>query len=660
MRINWHSRIREQMIWEQQTFTKRLILAGAAFAIFSCLFNSTGLSAQGNAPTRTHASDEVAPNNESQTVLHITTRLVLVDVHVSGPSGTPIQGLSKNDFEVIENGIRQSINSFEEHSPKIDQSDTPHLDFDLPAHTFVNLEPAPSKGPLCVILFDQLNTPVDSQMWAHGEILRFLRNKDAGTQVAIFVLADRLAMLQGFTADSRRLIAAMNSPAGNAKLTAWGSAFDLSLDSKGIPSYLSNDPAIIARRVHAAQQTLDAFADMGQFLAAAPGRKNLLWFSQSFQSMQLPTSDDSDIAGALQQQTDGATSKMQQGILSGRDSSTITAGSNSFGRMSESAVNYEVLAAQVRKVSTELAVSQTAVYPIDTHGLAADPAFSAGGSPTSLTSGGDPVFVKNSNNWNQTLDATQATMKEIAQATGGEAFVNTNNLARAAARAVDEGSYYYTLAYSPANAKFDGSLRGIHVSLRKLDSGQNYHLSYRSAYYADDPDVVAPVSARRDALEAALVDGAPDAQSILFKVQIDPEGPVKPASPVSPQANAQAPKAKEKDNSAGESVPDKVQTYSLRFAITARQLMLTTAADGRYHGILDIAVAAYAADGRRLGGSKQHLEAAMPPLVLDKASEEGFFHRMSVDVPVDAARMRVVVRDPASGRVGSVEIALPL
>ena len=91
-----------------------------------------------------------------------------------------------------------------------------------------------------------------------------------------------------------------------------------------------------------------------------------------------------------------------------------------------------------------------------------------------------------------------------------------------------------------------------------------------------------------------------------------------------------------------------------------RQLIFAKAADGRYHGALDIAVAAYAADGSRLGGSKQHLEAAIPPQVMDKSSEEGFFHRMSVDVPVDAARIRVVIRDPASGRVGSVEIALPL
>lgn len=667
MRINLYSGIRERRIRKQAAFSTRVILAGAVVVIFSCLITSAAVLSQQNVPPPVPAS------NETQMVLHLTTRLVLVDVHVIGPDGAPIQGLSKSDFEVKENGVRQALKGFDEHSPKIDQSSLPPLDFQLPARTFVNLEPTTSTGPLCVIFFDQLNTPLDSQMWAHGEILRFLENKDAGTQVAIFVLGNQLTMLQGFTADKRRLIASMNSSAGKPKLTAMGVDFDLSQgDSKGTPSYLSNDPAKIANRFQAAQRTLDAFVDVGQFLAAAPGRKNLLWFSQSFQALQLPTISNTDMDRTLQQQSNDAAST-QQKMSPESDSSAITVGSSGFGHMGDSAVNYEALAARVRKVSTELAVSQTAVYPIDAHGLAVDPGYSAGGSPTTLTSqkqgsipgfpghnGEDPVFVGNSKFWNQSLDAAQATMKVIAEATGGEAFINTNNLARAAARAVDSGSYYYTLSYTPANAKFDGSLRGIRVNLKKQDSGQSYRLTYRTAYFADDPDTLVPVSAKRDALEAALVDGAPDAQSILFEVQIDPDGPIKTAPPAASQANTQAPKAKEKNRNAREPVPESVQTYNLRFAIMARQLNFATAADGRYHGALDIAVAAYAADGRRLGGSKQHLEAAMPPQVMNKSSEEGFFHRMSVDVPADAARMRVVIRDPGSGRVGSVEVALPL
>ena len=40
-------------------------------------------------------------------------------------------------------------------------------------------------------------------------------------------------------------------------------------------------------------------------------------------------------------------------------------------------------------------------------------------------------------------------MKNIAQQTGGEAFVNTNDLKRVINRSLEDGSTYYTLAYTP-------------------------------------------------------------------------------------------------------------------------------------------------------------------------------------------------------------------
>ena len=349
-------------------------------------------------------------------------------------------------------------------------------------------------------------------------------------------------MLQGFTTDTQRLIAAMKSPDAKPKLTIWGgnsflwpkpsayarnfrtsdlwhepsayardfraSESTLMKGMEGKPgqtvwgrdSFLSYQSSTYARDFRASESTLDQLAELGQFLAAVPGRKSLLWFSSSFSAMPL---------------------------------------------LSEDRVRYDDVAELLRKVSAELAVSQTAVYPIDVRGLVTDSA---------------------SGQW---LNATQDTMLDIAEATGGKAFMNNNGLAHSAAKAVEEGSYYYTLSYSPTNAKFDDQLRHIKVHLKKLDSGQTCHLSYRTAYFAEDPAVVAPVSARRNALVAALVDGTPNMQSILFKVQVDPDGPVKLVPQVSSQIITQAPKAKGKDNSADEFETEKVQTYALRFAITA-------------------------------------------------------------------------------------------
>jgi len=50
----------------------------------------------------------------------------------------------------------------------------------------------------------------------------------------------------------------------------------------------------------------------------------------------------------------------------------------------------------------------------------------------------------------------------------------------------------------------------------------------------------------------------------------------------------------------------------------------------------------------------------MPPLVYAHALQDGMFHNLNVQLPVEAASLRLAVRDPDNGRTGSMEVALPL
>ena len=68
----------------------------------------------------------------------------------------------------------------------------------------MNVPEAPEHGPLMVLLYDALNTPVNDQLYARAEMLEFLK-KSAGRRIAIFFLGDRLRLLQGFTSDTNLL-----------------------------------------------------------------------------------------------------------------------------------------------------------------------------------------------------------------------------------------------------------------------------------------------------------------------------------------------------------------------------------------------------------------------------------------------------------------------
>lgn len=592
-----------------------------------------------------------AESDETTATIRVVTRRVVVDVAVRGPDGKPVTGLTQQDFKVFENGTPQPVRTFEVHSPENDRSELPPGPSQLPGDTFLNLEATPASGPPIVLLLDSLNTPVTDQAYSRAQIMQFLERKPPSTSVAIFTLSDDLSLVQGFTTDSGKLLAAMRSKAAGLRMPA------------------------ASNRLMKAQITLDAFAAIGKFLAAVDGRKNLLWFSEAFDMMALPSAHDVE-EGALILHDDHANPYPAAG-------STGAAGNNipvpltsgvtgpfAAGHRQDSG-SLSVLQERLRKVAIALAVSQTAVYPIDVRGLATDPGFSAAqAGPSALTSdprgragtpgmpvapGDVPAAAKQHNEFMQSLQAAQATMTEIADATGGRAYLNTNGLTAAAEQAVNDGASYYTLVYAPTNLKFDGGLRAIHVVVDKPQCA----LAYRSAYYAVDPATVTPSATDDDRLEAAMAHGEPDAQGLIFKAQIDRFGAPVAAPPDSLMASGASSQADRKKRAKGKP-SGLVQEYDIRLAILAQQLQMTESPDGRHHAALEIEVAGYAADGRMLGGTRQSLEAMMPPMAYARAKQSGMFHSLHVTLPVEAASMRLAILDPGSRRTGSLEVALPL
>lgn len=583
-------------------------------------------------------------------VLHSTTRRVVVDVVVTGPDGKSVKGLTQQDFQVTEDRKPQSIRSFEVHSPEEDQSQLPPAP-ELPSHTFLNLEQTPASGPLVVVLIDYLNTPVTDQAYAHQQIVQFLEKKPASMEVAIFALADQLSLVQGFTTDTAKLLTAMHSKAAGLRMPA-----------------MSED-------LMRSQATLDAFQDLGRFLSTQNGRKNLLWFSESFNMLVLPNAQDAEHGSLTVNEVQGSPNPGPGPTVS---TATMAPSSINMDTSEASASGFAhnigdmmVLREEMRKVATALAVSQTAVYPIDVRGLANDPGLSASATTPVNNSvgpqgqagsvgmpsqpGSAPPIAQQHNDFMQSLNATQATMGEIAQATGGHAFMNTNGLAAASVQAVTEGSSYYTLVYAPSNLDFDGGLRSIHVSLDK----PGCKLAYRSAYYAVDPATVAPEDAQTGAMAALMVRGAPDAQGLVFKAEINPEGEPVMATTDSPLA-AKAFYHPTKKPKKLQQLSGKVQPYNIRMAILTPQMQFKVTPDGRHHAALEIAVYSFAADGQKLGGIKQNLEASMPPLVYRDAMTNGMFHNLKVELPVEASSMRLAILDTVSHHAGSLEVSLPL
>jgi hypothetical protein len=147
---------------------------------------------------------------------------------------------------------------------------------------------------------------------------------------------------------------------------------------------------------------------------------------------------------------------------------------------------------EYRETVNILARSRVAVYPVDARGLE----------------------INFSNN---TFEAQQ-TMQEVAEDTGGKAFINTNGLAQAAETVVNSGSNFYTLAYVPTDADSHGEFRSIHVD---LNNNNGLKLAYRRGYYAD-ASASASAATLRETVETATTYLAPPATQVPFYARVLP------------------------------------------------------------------------------------------------------------------------------------------
>jgi VWFA-related protein len=202
------------------------------------------------------------PVLQESPTFRLDVRRVPVDVVVTDKQGNPVRGLHVDDFAVKEDKTDQTILSFDYQDGSAPSYVPPKLPA-LPANTYVNLPTEPEQGPLYVLYYDMVNTPIEDQMSAHKQLLDFIDNAKPGTRFALFVNAAGLHLIQGFTSDHARLHAAILSKGPGPH----------------VPEVFLYGNTYGFTDAGAALHCLTFLAD---YLSGIPGRKNLLWLSSVF------------------------------------------------------------------------------------------------------------------------------------------------------------------------------------------------------------------------------------------------------------------------------------------------------------------------------------------------------------------------------------------
>jgi VWFA-related protein len=604
-------------------------LLGPAFTAFAL---AAPAAAQTQQPTPSAPPPAQAP--KPAVTLHASTQLVVVDVVVTDKNRKPVHGLKQTDFALTEDNAPQALNHFEEHSALTPAEATKFQEMPkLPPGMFTNYTPESVNGAVTILLLDTLNTPVKDQMFVRQQLLAYLNSAAPGTRIAIFGLTSRLIILQGFTTDPAVLKTVASKKTGKSSPllqdAVGGGGIQNStaddMEDAGMPA----DTVANVRQFEAETQsfqtqlrvkyTLEAMSQLARYLSSIPGRKNLIWFSGSFPVSIFPDDTLKD----------------------------------PFAVMADSSEEF-------RNTVNLLARSQVAVYPIDARGLFNSAVFDA--ATTRNYARNPSRMQQDMNKFGSDTASEHSTMSEMAEGTGGHAFYNTNGLAQAVAAAIDEGSNFYTLTYTPANPNRNGEFRKIKVQLAR----QGFNLAYRHGYYADDqakgpPEpkgqpkqtnvtdaavTAAAVSAQQN-MRGAMMRGSPTPTEILMKVGVFPKGPAgqsedKPAD----------------GNILSEKTHGPFRRYSVTYAINPGDITFLRKPDGKIHADFELVIFVFDPDGVLVNRQGTVLHIASTLEEIKKNVAHGIQYSQEVSAPAKGEYFfRIAVHDFNRDHYGVVEVA---
>jgi hypothetical protein len=244
--------------------------------------------------------------------------------------------------------------------------------------------------------------------------------------------------------------------------------------------------------------------------------------------------------------------------------------------------------------------AQVAVYPVDAGALGRDSHMSA-----------------------------QHTMNDMAAWTGGEAFINRNDLAVSMRTSIDDGSTYYTIEYYPDNKKWDGEFRAIQI---KSDR-PGVKLRYRLGYYAVDPEKLNKDESDKlaETVSRAMEFDTPAYTSVRFEAGVVPPS-------------------------------DKNTKVVVNFAVDPHTVSFEHKSDGLEHAKVGCVVWAYGKDKQKPIMAKEVTQdAGLKPEVYQQLMKQYFPCKQEIELKPGTYTLRLAVIDRNTNMLGTTnaQITLP-
>jgi len=574
------------------------------------------------------------PQSPPSVTFQVEVNYVDVDVVVTDEKGNFIPGLTRDDFEVFEDGKPQKIDTFTSVEIPLERDNTFVLG-DRPVSTDSKSNRVPFAGRLYVILLDDQDVSSMRTAQVRKSAKEFVdKYMGANDIAAVIHTSGRTDAAQEFTNNKVLLRAAIDKFVGRRMRSLTIERLDAyyqrlsqlyndqpNQDSENTDPQPSSDPGGHSRmeptdfeRGFRAVGVLDTLKLTAEFLTSVRGRrKAVLFFSEG---IDYPITDSFGAAGA----TDV--------IRATQDAITMAARAN---------VNFYTIDPRGLVGMTNEFMEMAGGGAPE---MAGGPAMNTPGTNAPMTgilgNTGGPFNAQTE--LMAELMLSQGSLRELAEQTGGIASVNTNSLTNTFDRIVEANSRYYVLGYypptHPRNGRFHkievktkrpglrvaarkgyGSPRGRTAEERKRDE------EARRARDAKRPNADTTSSELRDILTSPL-----QQSGLNFTVQ------------AAPFKNTQ------KDASVALAI--EIDGDRLTYSAPNAQGIAANKIEVSLYGVSD--------NGKALGGTRSMLDLTLSPGTREKVKTFGVRVNPRISLPPGRYHLRVGAREAVGGLSGSV------
>ena len=432
-----------------------------------------GLSPSDAGLTRLLRNVETALAPES--TIRVEVRQVLVPVVVTDREGHHLTGLTQADFKVLEDGVEQKITAFSVETSGLPQVGTAAKREPPPVAVASSAQPTPVARSAVrrtyMICIDTLHTSFNNFVSAREALVKlFAQERSDDSQYVVVALGASAEMVLNVTRDPAAVLAVFQSKRLQ-KIFLDGQQGGLN-------------------------QEMERFRrDLLETRVACNMRSDTLMSMKCGAGISRVNQEKSQIAELDRTLTVGFLREFRALIMQlarARDRRTVILISDGFeiepGHEAYAMVDAYGLASgstELRSIRLQeefepilqlAAKSNITVDTIDSRGLYGQRAFDA-------SNPGNPIRVDLAvGRAERSADAAKGnTLAEVAEATGGTAFHDSNDLLAGLQKAFADAHDYYTIAYVSGNANLDGKFRSITVQVRSHGAVVNAKRGYWAA-----------------------------------------------------------------------------------------------------------------------------------------------------------------------------------